>query len=46
MSETRTPEREWRFYIDDMIEFAAKVLTYSADLDQVAFILLPALPNP
>jgi hypothetical protein len=38
MSEIRTPEREWRFYIDGMIEFAAKVLTYSADLDQVAFI--------
>ncbi len=31
MSETRTPEREWRFYVDDMIGFAAKVLTYSAD---------------
>jgi uncharacterized protein with HEPN domain len=38
MSETRTPEREWRFYIDDMIGFSAKVLTYSADLDQDAFI--------
>ena len=38
MSESRTPEREWRFYVDDMIKFATKVLTYSADLDQDAFI--------
>ncbi len=27
-------EREWKFYIDDMLRFAEKVLAYSADLDQ------------
>ncbi|MGB5561129.1 MAG: DUF86 domain-containing protein [Sedimenticolaceae bacterium] len=30
-------EREWKFYIDDMLRFAEKVLAYSADLDQVRF---------
>lgn len=27
-------EREWRFYLDDMIDFAEKVLVYSEGLDQ------------
>jgi uncharacterized protein with HEPN domain len=31
------PAREWRFYIDDMISFAEKVLAYTAGLDQQAF---------
>ena len=26
--------REWRFYVDDMIAFAEKVLAYTAGLDQ------------
>ena len=26
-------EREWRFYIDDMLRFAEKVRTYSAGID-------------
>ncbi|MDP1653431.1 MAG: DUF86 domain-containing protein [Rhodocyclaceae bacterium] len=30
--------REWRFYIDDMIEAAEKVITYTDGLDQVAFV--------
>ena len=30
--------REWRFYIDDMIAFAEKVLAYTADMDQSAFV--------
>ena len=30
--------REWRFYIQDMIGFAEKVLSYSAGLDQDALI--------
>lgn len=30
-------EREWRFYLDDMLRFAEKVRTYSAGLDQAAF---------
>lgn len=30
-------EREWRFYLDDMIGFAENVLTYCEGLDQVTF---------
>jgi len=31
-------QREWRFYIDDMIGFAEKVITYTDGLDQAGFI--------
>ncbi len=31
-------QREWRFYIDDMIGFAEKVMTYSGGLDQAGFV--------
>ncbi len=37
MSEHR-PRREWRFYIDDMIGFAEKVLAYTEGLTQEDFI--------
>lgn len=30
--------REWRFYLDDMIDFAQKVIAYTAGLDQAAFV--------
>ncbi len=30
-------EREWKFYLDDMIEFAEKALSYTHGLDQNAF---------
>jgi uncharacterized protein with HEPN domain len=30
-------EREWRFYLDDMIRFAENVLAYCDGLDQAAF---------
>lgn len=30
-------KREWRFYIDDMIDFAEKVLAYTEGLDQTSF---------
>lgn len=30
-------QREWQFYLDDMIAFAEKVLAYTKDLDQAAF---------
>lgn len=30
-------EREWRFYLDDMIGFAEKVLVYTRGLDQKQF---------
>ena len=29
--------REWRFYLDDMIKFAEKVIVYTDGLDQAAF---------
>ena len=31
-------EREWRFYLDDMIDFSEKVLAYTAGLDQPGFV--------
>jgi uncharacterized protein with HEPN domain len=31
-------QREWRFYIDDMMSFAEKVAIYSDKLDQIAFV--------
>ena len=31
-------QREWRFYIDDMISFAEKVITYTDGLDQERFV--------
>jgi uncharacterized protein with HEPN domain len=37
MSEA-TPAREWRFYLDDMISFAEKVLSYTDGLDQQSFL--------
>lgn len=30
-------QREWRFYLDDMIDFAEKVLAYTDGLDQAGF---------
>ncbi|NMG16042.1 HepT-like ribonuclease domain-containing protein [Aromatoleum bremense] len=30
--------REWRFYLDDMIGFAEKVIAYTDGLDQVGFV--------
>lgn len=37
MSERRF-QREWHFYIDDMIRFAEKVLAYTEGLTQESFI--------
>lgn len=34
---SEAPRREWRFYIDDMIGFAEKVLSYTDGLDQAGF---------
>ncbi|KAF0281320.1 DUF86 domain-containing protein [Spiribacter roseus] len=36
MSEGR--QRQWRFYLDDMTEFAEKVLAYTDGLDQESFV--------
>lgn len=30
--------RQWRFYLDDMIGFAEKVIAYSVGLDQISFV--------
>ncbi len=30
-----TMHREWRFYLDDMIGFAEKVIAYTDSLDQL-----------
>jgi uncharacterized protein with HEPN domain len=35
---SEAPGREWRFYLDDMIDFARKVIAYTESLDQAAFI--------
>ncbi len=37
MSEQASPQREWRFYIADMVGFAEKVLAYTEGLSQDAF---------
>jgi uncharacterized protein with HEPN domain len=37
MSET-TPDREWRFYLDDMIRFCEKVDIFTREVDQVMFV--------
>jgi uncharacterized protein with HEPN domain len=31
-------QRAWRFYLDDMIGFAEKVITYTSSLDQAGFV--------
>lgn len=31
-------QREWRFYLDDMIDFAGRVLAYTDGLDQAGFV--------
>jgi uncharacterized protein with HEPN domain len=31
-------QREWRFYLDDMIDFAGKVVAYTDGLDQAGFV--------
>jgi uncharacterized protein with HEPN domain len=31
-------EREWRFYVDDMIGFVEKVVAYTDGLDQASFM--------
>ncbi|MEA2109832.1 MAG: DUF86 domain-containing protein [Pseudomonadota bacterium] len=31
-------KREWLFYLDDMIDFGGKVLTYTDGLDQAGFV--------
>ncbi|MBV5294042.1 MAG: DUF86 domain-containing protein, partial [Curvibacter lanceolatus] len=37
MSDTK-PNREWRFYLDDMIGFCQKVISFTVGLDQTQFV--------
>ena len=37
MSRANRPYREWRFYIDDMIGFAERLLAYTAGMDRQSF---------
>lgn len=32
------PQREWRFYVQDMIRFAERVHAYTYGMDQAKFI--------
>ena len=38
VSEGEQGKREWRFYVQDMIEFSENVLTYTNELEQAAFL--------
>ena len=38
MSNTEQRSREWYFYVNDMIEFGEKVLSYTEGLDQAGFV--------
>jgi uncharacterized protein with HEPN domain len=38
MSDSHSGQREWGFYIDDMIGFAQKVQAYTSELDQAGFV--------
>ncbi len=38
MSDVPRENREWRFYIQDMLEFGEKILSYTDGLNQDAFI--------
>ncbi len=32
-------QREWRFYLADMISFAEKIITYTKEFDQESFVM-------
>ncbi len=38
MSESRRREREWHFYVNDMIACCERVLAYTATLEQAEFV--------
>jgi uncharacterized protein with HEPN domain len=40
MSEA-SPAREWRFYVEDMVSFCDKVVTYTQGLDRSSFAADP-----
>ena len=38
MSSPGKAPREWRFYVEDMIEFSERVRSYTAGMDQATFV--------
>ncbi len=38
MSDAEREQREWRFYVNDMIEFAEKVQSFTDGMDQDTFV--------
>ena len=38
MSDTDQPERAWRHYVHDMIEFSEKIVSYTDGLNQNQFV--------
>jgi uncharacterized protein with HEPN domain len=36
MSDSGKGKREWRFYVNDMVDFTEKILSYTAGLDRSA----------
>ena len=42
MSDAESGFREWRFYVEDMLEFCDKVLIYTAGLDKHTFLIRTA----
>lgn len=38
MCADETQQREWRFYLDDMLEFARKAMAYTQGLNQEQFV--------
>lgn len=38
MSDAGKPQREWRFYLTDMLAFAQNVQEYTSGLDQAGFV--------
>ena len=38
MSDREVPSRDWRLFVDDMIEYATKIRSYTAQMDKSAFV--------
>ena len=41
MSDGGEPSRDWRLFVNDMIECAVKIQSYTARMDQSAFVTSP-----
>ena len=38
MSDTQQASRPWQFYVEDMIDFCERVLSYTVGMDQSSFV--------